>query len=66
MQQLFDAITMDGLVIQTAMRQVYDVDDAFHCLRSIYTGNKDDTKNYVVLDMSTKDTQELLQKQVLQ
>lgn len=66
MQQLFDEISMDGLDVVTNMIQVYSVDDAFQALRAMSIENKEQSAPInVVLDMSTKDTELLLNKQVL-
>ena len=63
MQQLFDAINLDGYNIKTDMRQVYSVEDAMEKLGALYNESKEEPHN-IVLDMGTRDIERLFAEQV--
>ena len=64
LQQLLEVLAEDGYIVRTKVYRVTDANDAFRTLRHLDERNIDDKR--ILLDMTTKDTEQLLQKEVLQ
>jgi len=62
LQQLFDALTDDGHVVRTHVYRVRDGDDAYVTLSRIDAQRAGDKR--FLLDLPTKDCEQLLEKEV--
>ena len=63
LQQLLEAFAVDSHVIRTNVYRVIDATDAYRTLRQLDSRSRESKK--ILLDMSTRETEILLQKVVI-